>query len=402
MKKTTVSVTGCSLADILYADIDFTSQPFADCASKKDGDGGLAPGKLVFADALEAFTKKDYALLKQNLTGGRAPHAKNLGGPAVVGAINASQILSDLPVSFCFYGATGNDKTAEFLRSIIAQTPLNADHYITIPGPTPSTDVLSDPRAHNGKGERTFINTIGSCYSYTPEHLGDAFFDADIVWFGATALVPPLHENLSGLLKRAHDAGKINIVSTVFDFINEMRNPDKPWPMGDSEESYRYIDLLIVDWEEAVRLSGKGDLEGFSAFFRNAGVSSFVVTHGAKDFYVWSDGRLFEKTPLTAFPVSALVDEDLAANPSLRGDTTGCGDNFAGGFVASLVRQYARGTEKGSFDISDAAAWAAASGGFACFCLGGTYLEKAEGEKRGKLRKYHDAYFQQIGKEKKA
>ena len=208
MKKTTVSVTGCSLADILYADIDFTSQPFADCASKKDGDGGLAPGKLVFADALETFTKKDYALLKQNLTGGRAPHAKNLGGPAVVGAINASQILSDLPVSFRFYGATGNDKTAEFLRSIIAQTPLNADNYITIPGPTPSTDVLSDPRAHNGKGERTFINTIGSCYSYTPDHLGDAFFDADIVWFGATALVPPLHENLSGLLKRASANGR--------------------------------------------------------------------------------------------------------------------------------------------------------------------------------------------------
>ena len=171
--------------------------------------------------------------------------------------------------------------------------------------------------------------------------------------------------------------------------------------MGDGTDSYQYIDLLIVDWEEAVRLSGKNELDDFSRFFRDAGVSSFVVTHGAKDFYVWSDGRLFEKMPLTAYPVSALVDEDLAANPSLRGDTTGCGDNFAGGFVSSLVRQYAQDTEKGSFDIADAAAWAAASGGFACFCLGGTYLEKKQGEKREKLRKYHDAYFRQIGKEQK-
>ena len=138
MKKTTVSVTGCSLADILYADIDFNSQAFSACASRRDGDGGLAPGRLVFADALEAFAGRDYTSLKQELTGGRAPHAENLGGPAVVGAINASQILSDLPVSFRFYGATGNDATADFVRSIIARTPLNADNYITLPGSTPN------------------------------------------------------------------------------------------------------------------------------------------------------------------------------------------------------------------------------------------------------------------------
>ena len=392
MKKTTVSVAGCSLADILYADIDFTAPAFTACASKKDGDGGLTPGKLVFADALEAFTGKSYPELKR---------AENLGGPAIVGAINASQILSDLPVTFKFYGATGNDETAEFLRSIIAKTPLDASNYVALPGASPSTDVLSDPRAHNGKGERTFINTIGACYAYTPEHLPDAFYDADIIWFGATALVPSFHEKLSILLKRAHEAGKINIVSTVFDFINEMRNPDKPWPMGDGAESYRYIDLLIVDWEEAVRLSGKNDLAGISGFLSSSGVSSFVITHGAKDFYVWSDGRVFSKMPLTSYPVSALVDEELAANPSLRGDTTGCGDNFAGGFVSSLVRQFAEGREKGTFDITDAAAWAAASGGFACFCLGGTYLEKREGEKREKLQRYHDAYYHQIGRKMK-
>ena len=69
MKKTTVSVAGCSLADILYADIDFTAPAFTACASKKDGDGGLAPGKLVFADALEAFTGKSYPELKRALTG---------------------------------------------------------------------------------------------------------------------------------------------------------------------------------------------------------------------------------------------------------------------------------------------------------------------------------------------
>ena len=95
-------------------------------------------------------------------------------------------------------------------------------------------------------------------------------------------------------------------------------------------------------------------------------------------------------------PVSALVDADLAAHPEQRGDTTGCGDNFAGGFVSSLVRQLSDGEALGSFCLKDACAWAAASGGFACFCMGGTYLEKAPGDKRSKLQRYHDAYFTQV------
>ncbi len=398
MKKLRISVTGCSLADFLYANVDFSSPAFRSCASAKDGDGGLQPGKLVFADALEKFVGKPYAEIRKGLTGGRKPTGKNIGGPAIVGAINAAQILSDLPVQFDFYGATGNDSGAEFIRSTIAKTPVNTDHYITVEGPSPCTDVFSDPRAHNGKGERTFVNTIGAVYSYTPKALPKRFFSADVVWFGATALTPAIHEKLSVLLKKAKDNGALTAVTTVFDFINEKRNPGKPWPMGDGAASYPLIDLLVLDWDEAVRLSGKKTLETISAFFRKSGVSAFAITHGAKDFYVWSDGRIFRKTKLTVLPVSALVDADLAAHPEQRGDTTGCGDNFAGGFISSLIRQRAEGKEPGTFDLTDAAAWAAASGGFACFCLGGTYLEKKSGEKRAKLQRYHDAYFKQVGK----
>ena len=172
--------------------------------------GSLKPGAVVINTSRGEVV--DNPELKRALTGGRAPHAENLGGPAIVGAINASQILSDLPVTFKFYGATGNDGTADFLRSIIAKTPLDASNYVTLPGASPSTDVLSDPRAHDGKGERTFINTIGACYAYTPEQLPAAFYEADIIWFGATALVPSFHEKLSVLLKRSHEAGKINVV----------------------------------------------------------------------------------------------------------------------------------------------------------------------------------------------
>ena len=396
MKDVKVSVTGCSLADFLYADIDFNSPAFRECASRQDGDGGLMAGKLIFADALEKFKGKPYAELLHSITGGRTPTVKNLGGPAIVGAINAAQILSDCPVKFDFYGATGNDECGHFLRSVIVGTPVNTEHYLTLKGATPCTDVLSDPRAHNGKGERTFINLIGACYDYAPECLGEPFFRSDVIWFGATALVPQLHNNLTSLLKKAKDHGALTVVSTVFDFINEAKNPSGRWPMGDGDTAWEFIDLLLVDWDEAVRLTGENTLEGIHNFLSGSGISAYSITHGAKDFYVWSDGRIFRKTDLTVMPVSALVDADLAAHPEQRGDTTGCGDNFAGGFVSSLIRQLSEEKALGEFCLEDACAWAAASGGFACFCLGGTYREKISGEKRAKLLRYHDAYFSQL------
>ena len=97
-------------------------------------------------------------------------------------------------------------------------------------------------------------------------------------------------------------------------------------------------------------------------------------------------------------PVSAKVDEILAAHPEKKGDTTGCGDNFAGGFVSSMLRQLSEGKENGTLDIYDASAWAAASGGFAIFTVGGTYIEKKKGEKQSELQKLRDAYMLQINR----
>ena len=73
--------------------------------------------------------------------------------------------------------------------------------------------------------------------------------------FGGTALVPQIHDNLTSILKKAKSRSSITIVNTVFDFRNEKSNPGKNWPMGDSDESYLYIDLLIADKEEALRLT---------------------------------------------------------------------------------------------------------------------------------------------------
>ncbi|MFA7185716.1 MAG: hypothetical protein WC082_12515, partial [Victivallales bacterium] len=83
-------------------------------------------------------------------------------------------------------------------------------------------------------------------------------------------------------------------------------------------------------------------------------------------------------------------------HPEKRGDTTGCGDNFAGGALTSVVKQLLAGRQAGELEILDACAWACASGGFACFTLGGTYLENVPGEKLGKVKPFYEAYLEQV------
>ena len=76
------------------------------------------------------------------------------------------------------------------------------------------------------------------------------------------------------------------------------------------------------------------------------------------------------------------------------GDTTGCGDNFVGGVIASVVTQMQNGASHP--DITEACSRGVVSGGFACFYLGGTYFEEKTGEKRAKMEPYYEAYRKQI------
>ena len=395
MKKTTVSAVGCSLADYLYTNLDFGSAAFNKYKTRRDGDGGLSPGHLVFTGNLEKFSGVPYSQIIAEL-GCHEPDGFNIGGPAIVATINASQLVNGDKADFKFFGVLGKDQTAERIYSILRQTPVNIDNYQQIDGMSPFSDCLSDPGFNNGNGERLFVNNLGVAGEYSPEMLGEKFFEGDILFFGATALVPRLHDNLGAMLKKGRDQGKINFVTTVFDFRNEMNNPGGRWPLGDGDESFAMIDALVMDWDETMKISGCKDIENAFKFFIDRGIGSLVVTHGADNIYAWSGGSLFKKMDFTVLPVCSLVEVDLKASPETRGDTTGCGDNFAGGILASLTENLAS-CPRGEIDLLDACSWGAASGGFAGFCVGGTYIEKYPGEKREKVSRYYQAYRRQIG-----
>ncbi|HLP71884.1 MAG TPA: carbohydrate kinase family protein [Bacteroidales bacterium] len=396
LKKITISGTGCALCDFLYDKVSFESSAFRKYLSKKTGDGGLDPGKLVFTEELEKFSGCSFEQILKDISDGARPAGFNVGGPSLVSLIHASQMLEKDDFEVRFFGISGKDETSELIFRIIKNTPLDSSHYLPSSSrATPFTDVFSDPHYNNRQGERTFVNNIGAAWDYSPDMLSDDFFNSDIVCFGGTALVPQVHDNLTELLQKAKKRNCITVVNTVFDFRNEKQSPHKPWPLGKSKASFGLIDILIMDQVEALRISGQDTLSNAALFFGSSNVSSFIITNGPEDVWAWSEGRFFRKSKLVKLPVSEKVKSDMKCRPELRGDTTGCGDNFAGGVIASAAMQL-KTKKPGHLDIIDAVSLGIASGGFCCYGLGGTYTEKAPGEKREKVMDLRKEYLKQI------
>ncbi len=398
MDKMRISGVGCCLLDYLYSGIDFGSEAYQKYISRTDGDGGLCPGKLVLTDDFEQFSGRSFPEVVSEIVGSRIYDAYNLGGPAIVALIHAAQLLST-QADIRFYAALGDDQTGQIILSIIEQTPVQLAKIIYSQKDTPYTYVLSDPDYDSGHGERSFINNIGAAWDIMGDDLDDHFYQSDILVFGGTALVPNIADQLTALLKKGKENGCITVVNTVYDFLNEKKDPGKPWQLGGSKETYRYIDLLIMDLEEALRISGKEDIDQALDFYIQSGVSAFIITNGAQPVLLYSGGSLFQKTEaVVQMPVSQLVINSLKNGSNIQGDTTGCGDNFAGGVIAAMARQL-QGRKAGEMDLLKACSWGIVSGGFACFYMGGTYLEKDELEKYRLILPYFEAYRNQIGGE---
>ena len=392
-KKITVSGTGCCLVDRLYNNVSFLSDTFLSYSSKKRGDGGLSPGHLVLKEEFEEYTKKNFQVVLSELTAGRAPDKINVGGPCIVALIHAAQITFGLNSEIKFYGCYGPDENGSFLLSSLQKLPVNISHFKQMGNLTPSTDVLSDPSYDNGHGERVFVNSIGSAWDYSPENLDNDFFKSDVVVFGGSALVPQIHDNLGELLQQSKENGCITLVNTVFDFVNEKANPHKRWPLGKNDESYPNIDLLITDRDEALRLSGEKSIEKAMQFFIEKQTGAIIITNGAKNVLLYAGNELFGRVEMRELPVSDAISKRIREKV-YNGDTTGCGDNFVGGVIGSLMFQLNEGKMK--LDLEAATTLGIVSGGYACLYIGGTYFEKYPGEKYELMTPVLNDYKKQI------
>ncbi len=156
----------------------------------------------------------------------------------------AAQIVESIAVESLFFGAQGDDPAGNEIKRFVDRTPVRADFRITRGVPSASTVVLADPEAQQGKGERTFINTIGAAGHISNQDIPESFYTADMILLAGTALVPGLHDALGEILSRAKAGGAFTVVGTVYDFRNQKADPQAPWPLG-GEEAFQDIDLLV-------------------------------------------------------------------------------------------------------------------------------------------------------------
>ena len=84
--------------------------------------------------------------------------------------------------------------------------------------------------------------------------------------------------------------------------------------------------------------------------------------------------------------VSQVIVAELVVHPERKGDTIGCGDNFAGGVIADVARQVEAGNAR--IDLTEAIVWGTVSGGLACFQFGGVLYEDFPGQKRAMMATY--------------
>ncbi|MBO5202024.1 MAG: hypothetical protein J6C30_04765, partial [Lentisphaeria bacterium] len=66
-----INICGCALVDNLFTNISFRSEEMEPFLSVQEGDCGIAPGKLVFAEDLEKFAGMKYNFLIAAVTGGK-------------------------------------------------------------------------------------------------------------------------------------------------------------------------------------------------------------------------------------------------------------------------------------------------------------------------------------------
>ncbi|MGL1892424.1 MAG: carbohydrate kinase family protein [Spirochaetaceae bacterium] len=393
IRKLKINATGCCLVDKIITGVDFSSTEIKPYLSQIKGDGGLSPGELVFRENLEKYSGVSLGHILSDIGLDNFKEELNVGGPAIVALISMAQILHKKSVIFNFFQNHGDDENGLYLLKKLNEfaPSINTEFYNEVTGITAETTVLSDPN-YNSHGERTFINTIGCAGDYRSIYLGDDFFDGDILIYGATALTPGIHNDLSSLLDRGFRAGKINIVTTVFDFFNEEKSPVDRWPLGNTTDSYSHIDLLITDHVEALRLSGKSCIADAIKQFKTWKLKALIITNGAEDvtYYAEENSKIFKDVNTESLPVLNINCQEILSMDLISGDTTGCGDNFAGGVISSITEQLLE--DRNKLDLKEAVIIGSCTGASTCFSLGGMLSEESPGEKLQLVERFREIY----------
>ncbi len=383
-----VAGVGCCVLDLLY-EVPPGQDPLRRWLARSPGDGGIIRGGAVLKSALERrFGVPVDAWISEVLP--EVVPRRTLGGVSIVALITAAQLLRD-EASVRLHGCLSDDADGQWIARQIGRTPVGLDKLLRRHGRCPTTLCLNERHA-DGTRERSFVAEpcIPEPLALDPTDLDPEFFGADVAVFCCMHWEPKLFARLASVTAACKRAGAVTVMGLAFD-PSRAAHPDR-WPIGDSDEVYRHVDVLAMDRTEALRYSGERELEPALAFFRRSGVGAFAVTDGVEPVLYWSGGSACAAAE-GALPIPAAIDEDKARGVLPTGDSVGCGDNFVGGVIASVAMQRRQGRR---LDLVEAVKLGNLCGGLTSTHAGGPFFESQPGEKRALIERYAVRYDAQL------
>jgi len=384
-----VAGVGCCVVDLLY-EVPPGQDRLTRWLSRSPGDGGVIRGGAVLKSALERRAGTPIEAWIAEVLGDVVPR-RTLGGVSIVALIAAAQLLPREVASVRLHACLSDDPEGEWILEQIGRTPVGRDKLRRRPGRCPTTLCLNEGLP-DGRRERSFVAEPGTPapLALDPGELDQDFFGSEVAVFCCMHWEPRLFAGLSSVTATCKRNGAVTVMGLAFD-PSRASHPDR-WPIGDSDEVYRNVDVLLMDRTEAARYSGERELEPALAFFRRSGVGAFVITDGIEPVLYWSGGSVCAAAE-GRLPIPAAIDQDKARGVLPTGDSVGCGDNLVGGVVASLVMQRHQGRR---LDLVEAVRLGNLSGGIASTHAGGAFFESRPGERRELVEHYGALYDAQL------
>ena len=233
------------------------------------------------------------------------------GGNAMTASIN----LRKLGVESKMVGMVGNDMFGQFLKERLEKADVDTRGLkISDKDQTSASVLMIDKNA-----ERSFFHCVGTNAVFGIDDIDfDIIKECDIVFVTGTFLLTHFDgEETMEFLKKCKEMGKTTMLDVCWDANgNWGKLLDMCMP---------YIDYLMPSIDEAVCIAGKEDPDEIADVFNKNGAKNVIIKLGSKGSYLRKEGE----TKGQIFPPFYIE------NPV---DTTGAGDSFCSGFIASFAR----------------------------------------------------------------
>ena len=207
-------------------------------------------------------------------------------------------------------GAVGDDEKADWVLGTLQKHRISTSTMQRIKGVPTSASILNV----RPNGDRPALHMRGASDHFdVPPEQYDAVFDSPIIHVGGTGFLRKMDGAPTlTLVKEAKKRGKI----VTFDLLAAKAETAK-----DVIPLLPFIDYFMPSIEEAKDMSGLDSAEDCARFYLDHGATCCIFTLGGDGAYYAHKNGTRLKAP--AYEIQVV-------------DTTGCGDAFDAGFIASL------------------------------------------------------------------